>query len=37
MTTITGAFAALEGIRAMKQKRVGVRALQMYRGNVAPI
>jgi carbamoyl-phosphate synthase large subunit len=37
MTTITGAFAALEGIRAMKQKRVGVRALQLYRGNVAPM
>jgi carbamoyl-phosphate synthase large subunit len=37
MTTITGAFAALEGIRAMKQKRVGVRALQQYRGNVVPM
>jgi carbamoyl-phosphate synthase large subunit len=37
MTTITGAFAALEGIRAMKQKRVGVRALQLYRGHVAPM
>jgi carbamoyl-phosphate synthase large subunit len=37
MTTITGAFAALEGIRAMKQKRVGVRALQQYRGNVTPV
>ncbi len=36
MTTITGAFAALEGIRAMKQKRVGVRALQLYRGHVTP-
>ncbi len=34
MTTITGAFAALNGIKALKQKRVGVRPLQKYMGNV---
>ncbi|MGA3007694.1 MAG: carbamoyl-phosphate synthase large subunit, partial [Opitutaceae bacterium] len=36
MTTITGAYAALNGIKALKQKRVGVRPIQQYRGNVAP-
>jgi carbamoyl-phosphate synthase large subunit len=34
MTTITGAYAALNGIKALKQKRVGVRPLQKYLGNV---
>jgi carbamoyl-phosphate synthase large subunit len=34
MTTITGAAAAVEGIRALRQKHVGVRAIQRYRGNV---
>ena len=34
MTTITGAFAAINGIQALKQKRVGVRPLQKYMGNV---
>jgi len=34
MTTITGAFAALNGIAAMKQKRITVRSLQSYAGNV---
>ncbi len=34
MTTIAGAFAALRGIKAMRQKRVGVRSLQSYVGNV---
>jgi carbamoyl-phosphate synthase large subunit len=34
MTTMAGAFAALRGIKAMKQKRVGVRSLQSYVGNV---
>jgi carbamoyl-phosphate synthase large subunit len=37
MTTITGAYAALNGIKALKQKRVGVRPIQQYRGNVAPV
>ena len=37
MTTLTGAQAALGGIRAMKQKRVNVRPLQQYRGNVVPM
>jgi carbamoyl-phosphate synthase large subunit len=34
MTTITGAYAALNGIKALKQKRVGVRPLQSYMTNV---
>ena len=34
MTTITGAYAALNGIKALRQKRVGVRPLQKYMGNV---
>jgi carbamoyl-phosphate synthase large subunit len=34
MTTITGARAALEGIRALREKQLGVRPLQGYRGNV---
>ena len=34
MTTMAGASAALRGIKAMKQKRVGVRSLQSYVGNV---
>jgi len=34
ITTITGAYAAIRGIKALKQKRVGVRPLQKYMGNV---
>jgi carbamoyl-phosphate synthase large subunit len=34
MTTITGAAAAVDGIRALKDKEVGVRPLQKYRGSV---
>ena len=34
MTTITGAAAAVDGIRALKEKHVGVRPIQKYRGNV---
>jgi carbamoyl-phosphate synthase large subunit len=34
MTTITGAFAAVEGIRALRDKPVGVKPIQHYRGNV---
>jgi carbamoyl-phosphate synthase large subunit len=34
MTTITGAAAAVDGIRALKEKHVGVRAIQRYKGNV---
>jgi carbamoyl-phosphate synthase large subunit len=37
MTTITGARAALEGIRALRKKPLGVRPLQAYRGNVITI
>jgi carbamoyl-phosphate synthase large subunit len=37
MTTITGARAAINGIRAMHQKRVDVRPLQDYRGSVVPM
>jgi carbamoyl-phosphate synthase large subunit len=34
MTTITGAQAALNGIKALRNKRVGVRPIQSYLGNV---
>jgi carbamoyl-phosphate synthase large subunit len=34
MTTITGAHAALNGIKALKRERVGVRPIQSYKGNV---
>jgi carbamoyl-phosphate synthase large subunit len=34
MTTITGAQAAVMGIEALKQKPVGVKPIQSYRGNV---
>ena len=34
MTTITGAYAAIEGIKALKNKKIGVRPIQQYRGNV---
>jgi carbamoyl-phosphate synthase large subunit len=34
MTTITGAYAALRGIKAMKQMRIGVRSLQSFVGSV---
>ncbi|PTY06468.1 carbamoyl phosphate synthase large subunit [Opitutaceae bacterium EW11] len=35
MTTITGAYAAVNGIKALRNKRVGVRPIQKYVGNVA--
>jgi carbamoyl-phosphate synthase large subunit len=34
ITTITGAQAAVDGIRALREKPLGVRPLQRYRGNV---
>ena len=34
MTTITGAAAAVDGIKALKEKHVGVRPIQKYKGNV---
>jgi len=34
MTTITGAYAALNGIKALKRARVGVKPIQHYKGNV---
>jgi carbamoyl-phosphate synthase large subunit len=37
MTTITGAQAAVEAIEALKQKPLGVKPLQAYRGNVVPV
>ena len=37
MTTITGARAAIEGIRALRRKPLGVRPLQKYRGNVTTV
>jgi carbamoyl-phosphate synthase large subunit len=37
MTTITGARAAVEAIRALRTKPVGVRPIQQYRGNVSMV
>ncbi|MFM9092861.1 MAG: carbamoyl-phosphate synthase large subunit, partial [Verrucomicrobiota bacterium] len=37
MTTLTGAAAAVQGIRALREKHVGVRPIQRYRGNVVPV
>jgi carbamoyl-phosphate synthase large subunit len=37
MTSITGAAAAVEGIRALREKPLKVRAIQEYRGNVVPV
>ena len=37
MTTITGARAAVDGIRALRTKPMGVRPIQKYRGNVTPV
>ena len=37
MTSITGVRASINGIRALKGKRVGVRPLQQYRGNVIEV
>ena len=37
MTSITGVRASINGIRALKAKRVGVRPLQQYRGNVVEV
>jgi carbamoyl-phosphate synthase large subunit len=37
MTSITGVRASINGIRAMKAKRVDVKPLQQYRGNVTPV
>jgi carbamoyl-phosphate synthase large subunit len=37
MTTITGASAAMDGIRALREKPIGVRPLQQYRGSVSPV
>jgi len=36
MTTLTGAKAAVDGIRALRDKPLAVRPLQSYRGNVRP-
>jgi carbamoyl-phosphate synthase large subunit len=37
MTTITAARAAVNGIKAVRSKPVGVRPIQQYRGNVATL
>ena len=37
MTTITGAAAAVDGIRALREKYVGVQPIQKYRGNVSVV
>ncbi len=34
MTTLTGANAAIDGIKALKRKRIGVKPIQNYIGNV---
>ncbi|MBE7540439.1 MAG: carbamoyl-phosphate synthase large subunit [Opitutaceae bacterium] len=34
MTTLTGAKAAIDGIKALKRERIGVRPIQKYLGNV---
>jgi carbamoyl-phosphate synthase large subunit len=34
MTTITGAYAGLNGIKALKRERIGVKPIQHYKGNV---
>ncbi len=34
MTTLTGAKAALQGIKALKQEQIGVKPIQAYKGNV---
>jgi carbamoyl-phosphate synthase large subunit len=37
MTTMTGAHAAVNGIKALKKHRVGVRPIQQYIGNVTRV
>jgi len=37
MTTIMAARAAVDGIRALRTKPVGVRPIQKYKGNVVPV
>jgi carbamoyl-phosphate synthase large subunit len=37
MTTITGALAAVDAIRALRNKAVGVRPIQKYLGNVSTV
>ena len=34
MTTLTGAKAALQGIKALKSEQIGVKPIQAYKGNV---
>ncbi len=34
MTTLTGAKAAIDGIKALKRERIGVKPIQKYAGNV---
>jgi carbamoyl-phosphate synthase large subunit len=37
MTTITGAYAGLSGIKALKRERIGVKPIQRYKGNVTTV
>jgi carbamoyl-phosphate synthase large subunit len=37
MTTLTGAEAAANGIAALQQKRISVKPIQQYKGNVTVI
>jgi carbamoyl-phosphate synthase large subunit len=34
MTTLTGARAALQGIKALQSEQLGVKPIQAYKGNV---
>jgi hypothetical protein len=37
MTTLTGARAALQGIKALKSEKIGVKPIQAYKGNVSVV
>jgi carbamoyl-phosphate synthase large subunit len=37
MTTLTGAKAALQGIKALKSEQIGVKPIQGYKGNVVVV
>ena len=37
MTTLTGARAALQGIKALKSEQIGVKPIQAYKGNVVVV
>jgi hypothetical protein len=37
MTTVMGAFAAVKGIEALKEKEIGVRSIQSFVKNTLPV